>query len=80
MLADSGRENETYKLCLENKFFNKKLFIEQYAGLHSEIMKNLISITEVIARSSKFSQKRTTFPFPDNSEVHCQNHMTEKII
>ena len=62
------------------QIFTKKLLVEQYAGLHSEIMKNLISITEVITRSSKCSQKRTTFPFPDNAEVHCQNHITEKII
>ena len=62
------------------QIFTKKLLIEQYAGLHSEIMKNLISITEVITRSSKCSQKRATFPFPDNAEVHCQNHITEKII
>ena len=62
------------------QIFTKKLLIEQYAGLHSEIMKNLISIIEVIVRSSKCSQKRTTFSFPDNAEVHSQNHMTEKII
>ena len=62
------------------QIFTEKLLTEQYAGLHSEIMKNLISITEVIGRSSKCSQKRTTFPFPNNTEVHCQNRMTEKVI